>query len=174
MSARKQRAAVPILLAVCAAGVAVALPGRCLAWGKCPPPYCHHQEGPPRIKFKCGCPRPVCPPCDSEFFGYYPTCWRPWGMVSNCPDIYPPWVPKPPPGPPPGVYAPLAPYQGVPYPDGDEVPPELPVPRTAPPDDGQRIRPTAMSSAGRPRLTRYQTLTPAAYPAVVPAGYYGQ
>jgi hypothetical protein len=61
-----------------------------LAWGgaggaragdgccECPPPYCHPVEGPPKIKFKCECPRPVCPPFDSEFWGYYPTCWRCW------------------------------------------------------------------------------------------------
>jgi len=41
----------------------------------CPPPYYHCQEGPPKIKFKQGCPRPVVHPCDtSDFYGYYPTC----------------------------------------------------------------------------------------------------
>lgn len=67
----------------------------CLAFGKdCPPPYVHCQEKGPRIKFKCGCPRPVCPPCDSPWFGYYPTCWSPWGAGSpNCPTQNPPWVP---------------------------------------------------------------------------------
>jgi hypothetical protein len=63
----------------------------------CPPPYYHCQEAPPCIKFKHACPRPVCPPCDSPFFGYYPTCWRVWPAgQSNCPATQPPWVPVPP------------------------------------------------------------------------------
>lgn len=59
----------------------------------CPPCYVHCQEGHPRIRIKCGCPKPVCDPCDLEHFGYYPTCWQPWP--------YPPdWshCPVPPPG----------------------------------------------------------------------------
>src|SRR5205823_3756548 len=66
----------------------------CLAVGKdCPPCYVHCQEGPPKVKFKCACPRPVCSPCDSPFFGYYPTCWHPWGAgCPNCPSQNPPWV----------------------------------------------------------------------------------
>jgi len=50
----------------------------CLDCGRCPPPYVHHQEGPPRLKFKCDCPRPVCGPCDLKHYGYYPTCWAPF------------------------------------------------------------------------------------------------
>jgi hypothetical protein len=63
----------------------------------CPPPYYHCQEAPPCIKFMHACPRPVCPPCNSDFFGYYPTCWRIWPAgQSNCPVTQPPWVPVPP------------------------------------------------------------------------------
>jgi hypothetical protein len=55
---------------------------------KCPPPYIHCIEGPPRLKFKCGCPRPVCGPCDLQHFGYFPTCWQAWPWppdYSHCP-----------------------------------------------------------------------------------------
>ncbi len=55
----------------------------------CPPPYHHCQEGPPKIKFKKGCPRPVCPPgCETPNWGYYQSCWRPWPWPpdwSHCP-----------------------------------------------------------------------------------------
>jgi len=33
----------------------------------CPHPYVHCQEGPPCIKFKCGCPKPVCYPCNLQY-----------------------------------------------------------------------------------------------------------
>lgn len=47
----------------------------------CPPAYVHCQERPPKIKIKCGCPKPVCCPADAPNWGYFPTCWRPapWG-----------------------------------------------------------------------------------------------
>src|SRR5437660_1580852 len=41
-------------------------PARC----HCPPPFCHTQEGPPCIHYKCGCPRPVCDPCNLPHYGY--------------------------------------------------------------------------------------------------------
>lgn len=44
----------------------------------CPPPYYHVYEGPPCLKFKKGCPRPVCDPCELPHFGYFQTCWSPW------------------------------------------------------------------------------------------------
>jgi hypothetical protein len=51
-------------------------------WGccheKCPPKFVHCQEGPPCIKMKCGCPRPVCDPCHLPHAGYWRTCWQPW------------------------------------------------------------------------------------------------
>src|SRR5437660_7390720 len=46
--------------------------------GPCPPYYKYHYEGPPKIKFKCGCPRPICDPCNLPHYGYFPTCWHPW------------------------------------------------------------------------------------------------
>ncbi len=55
----------------------------------CPPSYKYCQEGPPRLCFKKGCPRPVCPPgCDTPNWGYFQPCWRPWGWPqdwSHCP-----------------------------------------------------------------------------------------
>jgi hypothetical protein len=58
----------------------------------CPPPYRHIQEGPPRIRIKCGCPHPVCPPCELQHWGYFQTCWRPWPWPPNwshCPQPNP-------------------------------------------------------------------------------------
>jgi len=72
----------------------------CLDGWRCPPPYVHCQEGPPRLKFKCVCPRPVCGPCDLRHFGYYPTCWSPFPWLpdySCCP------APVAPPACPPGM-----------------------------------------------------------------------
>jgi hypothetical protein len=43
---------------------------------------------PPCIKYKCVCPKPICPCCELENFGYYPTCWRAWPFppnYSHCP-----------------------------------------------------------------------------------------
>lgn len=64
---------------------------------KCPPPYVHRMEGPPCIKFKCGCPKPVCDPCNLRSWGYYENAWHPWPYPPNwshCRDL-------PPAGPPP-------------------------------------------------------------------------
>jgi hypothetical protein len=73
----------------------------------CPPPFYHVYEGPPCLKFKKGCPRPVCDPCELPHFGYYQTCWSPWPYprdFRHCPyptpsDVlpspqYPPFTPK--------------------------------------------------------------------------------
>jgi hypothetical protein len=54
----------------------------------CPPPLIHCMEGPPKIKIKRGCPRPICCPCDMPNWGYYQTCWTPWPWLpdwSHCP-----------------------------------------------------------------------------------------
>jgi len=62
-----------------------------LLGGKCPPPYVHCQEGPPCVKFKHLCPKPVCDPCHLQHYGYFATCWHPWPFpadFSHCP--YPP------------------------------------------------------------------------------------
>jgi hypothetical protein len=35
-------------------------------------------EGPPKLKFKKACPKPVCDPCTLPHAGYYEACWNPW------------------------------------------------------------------------------------------------
>jgi hypothetical protein len=48
---------------------------------------------PPCIKYKCVCPKPICPCCEIENYGYYPTCWHPWPFppnYSHCP--FPPTI----------------------------------------------------------------------------------
>src|SRR5213078_1179106 len=60
--------------------------------GCCPPCIKYHYEGPPRLKFKHGCPRPICDPCQLPHFGYYQTCWSPWPFPpdwTHCP-VQPP------------------------------------------------------------------------------------
>lgn len=47
-------------------------------WLHCPPPYRHCQEKPPCILWHCGCPHPICNPCDLPHWGHYETCWYPW------------------------------------------------------------------------------------------------
>lgn len=106
----------------------------------CPPFYVHCQERPPKICFKCVCPKPVCVPCDQPFWGYYPTCWRRWPCpYANCPDREPPWVCVPPPctGPGcPGAPAPVASLPGAPggsYGEGVRPGAGQPVPGPMPP-----------------------------------------
>jgi hypothetical protein len=75
----------------------------CSKCEKCPPPFVHHSEGPPNLKFKKACPKPVCDPCTLPHYGYFQTCWRPWLLPpdwSHCP-VPPPGalVPQPPPPP---------------------------------------------------------------------------
>src|SRR5438105_11298052 len=56
--------------------------------GPCPPHFRYHYEGPPKIKFKHGCPKPICDPCYLPHYGYYQTCWAPWPFPpdwSHCP-----------------------------------------------------------------------------------------
>lgn len=58
----------------------------------CPPHYKHCREGPPRICWEHGCPRPICVPCTAPNWGYYQTCWTPWPWPpdwSHCP-VQPP------------------------------------------------------------------------------------
>jgi hypothetical protein len=50
---------------------------------KCPPAYVHCSEGPPKLKFKCACPKPVCGPCEMKKWGYYENCWQPWPGPPN-------------------------------------------------------------------------------------------
>jgi hypothetical protein len=52
------------------------------------PHYCFCLKGAPCIKFKYGCPLPVCEPCSAPNWGYYQPCWRPWPWPpdwSHCP-----------------------------------------------------------------------------------------
>lgn len=44
----------------------------------CPPKFWHWEEGPPKLKFKRACPKPVCDPCSLPHAGYFQTCWSPW------------------------------------------------------------------------------------------------
>jgi hypothetical protein len=70
----------------------------------CPPCYKYRYEGPPKIKFKKGCPKPLCDPCNLPHYGYYPTCWGPWPFQQDwchCPvpppaALVPPYAPKQP------------------------------------------------------------------------------
>jgi hypothetical protein len=100
-----------------------ATPCRAGDCGHCPPPYVHRTEQPPRIRFKCVCPKPVCPPCDEDFWGYYPTCWRRWpAPYPNCPEHYPAWLTVAPPCTPPGC-----PAQPCLFPPGGaQAPPFMP------------------------------------------------
>jgi hypothetical protein len=81
-----RRALVAALLGVLVSGpVASADPGCCLP---CPCWYKWCAEGGPRIHIKCGCPKPICPPCSLEHYGYFEPCWRPWPFPpdwSHCP-----------------------------------------------------------------------------------------
>ncbi|MGL4552816.1 MAG: hypothetical protein ACRC33_16695 [Gemmataceae bacterium] len=55
---------------------------------QCPPAFTWFFEGPPKLKFKRGCPRPICDPCNLPHYGYYPTCWAPWPFPddwNHCP-----------------------------------------------------------------------------------------
>jgi hypothetical protein len=77
----------PLAFAMTAGPAAYADPG-CQGPCHCPPHYYWWQEGPPRIKIKRACPRPICPPCQLEHWGYYETCWRAWPFPpdwSHCP-----------------------------------------------------------------------------------------
>jgi hypothetical protein len=97
----------PSLYAQCGGG------GGCVSCGaapaaapcheKCPPWVIHYYEGPPRLKFKKACPRPVCDPCYLPHYGYYQTCWAPWPFPpdwSHC-SVPPPGAALPPPALPP-------------------------------------------------------------------------
>jgi hypothetical protein len=57
----------------------------------CPPKFWHWEEGPPKLKFKHACPKPICDPCTLPHAGYYETCWNAWPWApdwSHC--IMPP------------------------------------------------------------------------------------
>ena len=104
----------------------------------CPPKFLYIFEGPPRIKFKHGCPRPICNPCDLPHYGYFATCWHPWPWppdFSHCP-VPPPGsflpfdTPKRLPGEPPAK-----PEDKGPMPRSTEQKPE----QQAPPESGRPV-----------------------------------
>jgi len=79
---------VPLAVVLGMQGVAMAGPFDCCQSHCCPPCTIHCTEGPPRIKFKCACPRPICCPCDRPGWGYFQPCWVPWPYPpdwSHCP-----------------------------------------------------------------------------------------
>ncbi len=54
----------------------------------CPPKFKYIFEGAPKIKFKRGCPKPLCDPCNLPHYGYFQPCWHPWAFPpdwSHCP-----------------------------------------------------------------------------------------
>ena len=99
--------------------------GDCGGWGHCHcPKICFPLEKPPRIKFRCVCPKPVCEPCNLEGYGYYPTCWRPFAYPPNYS-----YCPAPPPGvvasaPPPLIGGPPGPATPGTSPDETLPPPK--------------------------------------------------
>jgi hypothetical protein len=100
----------------------------------CPPWVKYRFEGPPRIKFKHGCPRPLCNPCDLPHYGYFQTCWQPWPFPpdwSHCPT------------PPPGTMVPYE-HPGRRQTVFEQPPAEAPPPRRTEPgnDKGTSTEPT--------------------------------
>lgn len=49
----------------------------------CPPALKHCLERPPHIHWSCGCPKPICNPCNLPNWGYYQTCWTPYPWNHN-------------------------------------------------------------------------------------------
>jgi hypothetical protein len=114
----------------------------------CPPKFIHCTPKPPKIKFKCACPKPVCDPCHLDptgNYGYTPTCWRPWMAEPNyahCP------VPSP--------------TQIMPR-DKAELGPPVPPPVPLPPPPDKELSPTRLETHG-PMLAP-ETHIPTALPA---------
>ena len=77
----------------CATGSCPVQVGNCAACQKkcCPPKFIVCTPKPPKICFKCACPKPICDPCNLDptgNYGYVPVCWRPWMAppnYSHCP-----------------------------------------------------------------------------------------
>ncbi|HZZ77549.1 MAG TPA: hypothetical protein VFE62_03465 [Gemmataceae bacterium] len=53
-------------------------------------PYRPVADGPPRVNWKRGCPRPICNPSDPPQCDYYDSCWKAWPYPAN-------WTKSPPP-----------------------------------------------------------------------------
>jgi len=152
---RARAVALGLVLAVAPALLLAFGPGRCQAWPWCCPTYHHHAEGPPCICFHPECGRPVCPPCDSEFYGYYPTCWRAWNVCPNCPYRDPPWVPQ----------GPVPPLAMNTYPTSPQSMPQEPqraVPKGTPPATGPMMEgePPGMGEESGPMLPSTETPQP--------------
>lgn len=75
----------------CNTGIPCATPFSC-ASHHCGPPYRHCAEGPPNLKIKIGCPKPICNPCTQPNMGYYETCWSPWPWGNATAHCRPPVV----------------------------------------------------------------------------------
>jgi len=64
----------------------------------CCPHFSYPYTKPPCIHYKCHCNQKcICDPCNLPNYGYYPVCWRPWGLevdYSHCP-VPPPTVQAP-------------------------------------------------------------------------------
>ena len=106
----------------------------------CPPPYKYCVEGPPRICWQHGCPRPICNPCDLPHWGFYETCWNPWPFP-------PEWTHCP--SPPPAAQVTLDPYvhPNLPPPErvlkpgaGLQAPDAAPSPSFPGPKDADSLR----------------------------------
>jgi hypothetical protein len=71
----------------CTTGCAAGCAPHCQRF-HCPPILKWCTEGKPRICFQCGCPKPICCPCEAPNWGYYQKCWTPWPWSpdwSHCP-----------------------------------------------------------------------------------------
>src|SRR2546429_206614 len=90
----------------------------------CPPAFQYCYEGPPRIHFQRGCPRPVCNPCDLPHFGYFDTCWSPWPFPAN-------WTHCP--TPPPAAFVTLNNPVMLPAPSAPRMPSVIPQPGSVAP-----------------------------------------
>ena len=132
----------PLLAGLCLAahaGLALADPGgaSCAACNDkiaCPPKFIHYYEDGPKLKFKRGCPRPVCDPCNLEHFGYYRPCWSPWPYPpdwSHCNHPTPSQMLPPPRIPP---YTPRVPVASPEHESERRPSPSLPRPRAEDPE----------------------------------------
>ncbi|HTU89269.1 MAG TPA: hypothetical protein VMF69_04155 [Gemmataceae bacterium] len=54
--------------------------------------FCHwtvfNTPKSPNVRYKCICPKKICPGCPIENFGYFPACWQRWPFppyYGHCP-----------------------------------------------------------------------------------------
>jgi hypothetical protein len=132
----------------CASGACFGTPftgscGTCCQTHHCPPAYQHCVEGAPCIHWQCGCPRPICNPCDLPHWGYFDKCWTPWPFPPN-------WTHCP--TPPPAAFVTLNPNIGAPYMPQQQ---RLPTPAVAP-----GLNPGAPGTDNLPQPQRYNQPRP--------------